>query len=61
MITLILKTGNKVNISPVTKRGRRRKNIDEEVEDSYQLLTHDLDNSCQLDSVNAYRKYSVFN
>ena len=53
MITLILKTGNKVNISPVTGRGRRRKNIDEEVDDSYQLLTHDLDNSCQLDSVNA--------
>lgn len=53
MITLILKTGNKVNISPVTGKGRRRKNIDEEVENSYQLLTHDLDNSCQLDSVYA--------
>lgn len=53
MIILILKTGNKVNISLVTGRGRRRKNIDEEVDDSYPLLTHDLDNSCQLDSVNA--------
>ena len=55
MITLILKTGNKVNISLVTGRGRRHKNIDEQSDSSYQLLTHDLDNSYPLDSVNAYR------
>lgn len=54
MITLILKTGNKVNISLVTGRGRRHKNIDEQSDSSYQLLTHDLDNSYPLDSVNAY-------
>lgn len=52
MITLILKTGNKVNISPVIGRDGRRKKIDEEVDDSHQLLTHDPDNSCQLDSFN---------